>query len=66
VAGGDHTVGHAADGRADRIEAPLVTTPAQDGDDDGKVNEIPLAIVDYLETPAQQLSAGRQTRTPPR
>jgi hypothetical protein len=38
------------DGRADRIAGPPVTTPAQDGDGDGKANEIPLAIVDYLES----------------
>jgi mono/diheme cytochrome c family protein len=37
------------DGRADRIEAPPVSAPGQDGDGDGKANEIPVAIVDYLE-----------------
>ena len=38
------------DGRADRIAGPPVATTTQDGDDDGKANEIPLAIVDYLES----------------
>lgn len=38
------------DGRADRIDAPPVATPGKDGDGDGKTNEIPLAIVDYLES----------------
>jgi len=59
------------DGRADRIDAPPVSSPAQDGDQDGKVNEIPVAIVDYLEsyllnsfppgigTPTQEAVLGR-------
>jgi Di-haem oxidoreductase, putative peroxidase len=38
------------DGRVDRFDAPPVATPAQDGDGDGKANEIPLPIVDYLES----------------
>jgi len=43
-------LGMVLDGRADRVDAPPVSTPAQDGDGDGKVNEIPVAIVDYLES----------------
>ena len=42
--------GMVLDGRADRIAAPPVSGPAQDGDGDGKANEIPLAIVDYFES----------------
>jgi mono/diheme cytochrome c family protein len=41
--------GMVLDGRTDRIDGPPVSTPAQDGDGDGKSNEIPVAIVDYLE-----------------
>ena len=42
--------GMVLDGRLDDIDAPPVSTPAQDGDGDGKTNEIPLAIVDYFES----------------
>jgi hypothetical protein len=42
--------GMVLDGRADRIAAPPVSGPGQDGDGDGKANEIPVAIVDYFET----------------
>ncbi len=42
--------GMVLDGRADDIAAPPVSTPNQDGDGDGKTNEIPLAIVDYFES----------------
>ena len=42
--------GMVLDGRLDNIDAPPVSTPNQDGDGDGKTNEIPLAIVDYFES----------------
>ena len=42
--------GMVLDGRTDRIDAPPVSSPGQDGDGDGKANEIPTAIVDYLES----------------
>ncbi len=42
--------GMVLDGHLDDIDAPPVSTPAQDGDGDGKTNEIPLAIVDYFES----------------
>jgi mono/diheme cytochrome c family protein len=42
--------GMVLDGRVDRFPAPPVASAAQDGDGDGKTNEIPLAIVDYLES----------------
>lgn len=42
--------GMVLDGHADNIAAPPVSTPSQDGDGDGKTNEIPLAIVDYFES----------------
>ncbi len=42
--------GMVLDGRADSIDAPPVSTPNQDGDGDGKTNEIPIAIVDYFES----------------
>jgi mono/diheme cytochrome c family protein len=41
--------GMVLDGRLDRFPAPPVSTATQDGDGDGKVNEIPLAVVDYFE-----------------
>ncbi len=42
--------GMVLDGRADNIDAPPVSTPNQDGDGDGRTNEIPIAIVDYFES----------------
>src|SRR5215471_5733028 len=42
--------GMVLDGHFDRIDAPPVSTVTQDGDGDGKTNEIPVAIVDYLES----------------
>ena len=42
--------GMVLDGRIDRFPAPPVSSAGQDGDGDGKANEIPPAIVDYLES----------------
>jgi hypothetical protein len=36
-------------GTTDRVEGPPVTSPTQDGDGDGHVNEIPTSIVDFME-----------------
>lgn len=36
-------------GSIDAIEAPAVSSPTQDGDGDGVVNEIPTSLVDYVE-----------------
>ncbi len=41
--------GMVLDGSKDNIEAPPVTTAAEDGDNDGVVNEIDPAIVDFME-----------------
>jgi hypothetical protein len=37
------------DGTQDTIEAPPVSSPTEDGDGDGVVNEIDAALLDYLE-----------------
>jgi hypothetical protein len=37
------------DGSLDRVDAPVTMDPAADPDGDGVVNEIPEAVVDYLE-----------------
>jgi hypothetical protein len=36
-------------GRLDHIERPPVSSPTQDSDGDGHVNEIPTSIVDFME-----------------
>ena len=36
-------------GSIDAIDAPPVSSAAQDGDGDGVVNEVPASVVDYLE-----------------
>ena len=41
--------GMVLDGTADRIEAPPVENPSDDGDGDGVANEVPASIVDHLE-----------------
>ncbi len=41
--------GMVLDGTADRIEAPPVESPSDDGDGDGVANEVPASIVDHLE-----------------
>ncbi|MEW6272132.1 MAG: di-heme oxidoredictase family protein [Thermodesulfobacteriota bacterium] len=41
--------GMVLDGALDAIEAPPVAGPADDADDDGVANELPEAVVDYLE-----------------
>jgi hypothetical protein len=41
--------GMALDGAVDRIEAPPVESPWDDGDGDGVANEVPESIVDHLE-----------------
>jgi hypothetical protein len=41
--------GMVLDGRIDDIEAPPVSSPTQDNDEDGHVNEIHPAIVDHME-----------------
>lgn len=41
--------GMVLDGSQDRIEAPPVNSPSEDGDRDGVANEIPTSIVDHLE-----------------
>jgi hypothetical protein len=41
--------GMVLDGALDDIEVPPVTSPTQDGDGDGVVNEIPVSIVDHME-----------------
>jgi Di-haem oxidoreductase, putative peroxidase len=37
------------DGKLDTIKDPPVSSPTEDGDSDGVVNEIPTSIVDFLE-----------------
>lgn len=37
------------DGALDRLEAPPASSPTEDPDHDGVVNEIPTSIVDYME-----------------
>jgi mono/diheme cytochrome c family protein len=37
------------DGSRDKLEPPLATSETDDPDGDGKVNEIPTSLVDYLE-----------------
>ena len=41
--------GMVLDGSKDEIEAPPVSSPTEDGDDDGVTNEIDTAVVDHLE-----------------
>jgi hypothetical protein len=41
--------GMVLNGRLDKIERPPVSSPTQDSDGDGKVNEIPVSIVDFME-----------------
>jgi hypothetical protein len=41
--------GMSLNGRIDSIERPPVNLPTLDGDLDGKVNEIPTSIVDFME-----------------
>jgi len=41
--------GMVLDGRVDTIEAPPAGSPAQDPDGDGRVNELPTALVDHME-----------------
>ncbi|MBX5460558.1 MAG: thiol oxidoreductase-like protein [Steroidobacteraceae bacterium] len=41
--------GMVLDGRLDRIEAPPASFPGQDSDGDGVLNELPQALVDYME-----------------
>src|SRR5215831_12832664 len=41
--------GMVLDGSLDKVDAPVTMDPAADPDGDGVVNEIPEAIVDYLE-----------------
>jgi hypothetical protein len=41
--------GMVLDGRADNIEGPPATSLSDDPDDDGKTNEIPESIVDFME-----------------
>lgn len=42
--------GMVLDGAADTFDPPPVSSPSEDGDDDGTVDEIDPALVDYLET----------------
>jgi mono/diheme cytochrome c family protein len=37
------------DGSLDAVEAPLATSESDDPDADGKVNEVPVSLVDHLE-----------------
>jgi hypothetical protein len=41
--------GMVLDGASDQIEGPPASSPADDPDGDGKVNEIPTSIVDFME-----------------
>jgi hypothetical protein len=41
--------GMVLNGSRDAIESPPVSTTSQDGDGDGKTNEIPVALVDHME-----------------
>jgi len=41
--------GMVLDGSLDKVEAPITDDPTADPDGDGVVNEVPSAIVDYLE-----------------
>lgn len=41
--------GRVFDGSRDPVRAPLARSASQDPDDDGVVNEVPAALVDYLE-----------------
>jgi hypothetical protein len=41
--------GMVLDGSKDLVQGPLTTSPTQDLDNDGHANEIPTALVDYLE-----------------
>jgi hypothetical protein len=41
--------GMVLDGNTDAIEAPPVSSPTQDNDQDGHTNEIPVALVDHME-----------------
>jgi hypothetical protein len=52
AAGGQRIVttsGMVLDGRFDDIEAPPATSPGQDPDGDGVLNEIPASLVDHME-----------------
>ena len=58
--------GMVLNGRRDQIEAPPVTSPTHDVDGDGKVNEIPTSIVDFMEFYLLHYfkpATGRQTST---
>jgi hypothetical protein len=41
--------GMVLDGSKDLVQAPLASNPSQDPDNDGHANEIPTALVDYME-----------------
>jgi hypothetical protein len=41
--------GMTLNGRLDKVERPAVSSPTQDGDGDGHVNELPVSIVDFME-----------------
>jgi hypothetical protein len=41
--------GMVLDGSKDTIEAPPVSSPSEDGDNDGVVNEIDPAVIDFME-----------------
>lgn len=41
--------GMVLDGSKDTIEAPPVSTPNEDGDNDGVINEIDPAVIDFME-----------------
>lgn len=41
--------GMVLDGSLDLVQAPLANSPAMDPDNDGKTDEIPTALVDYVE-----------------
>jgi CxxC motif-containing protein (DUF1111 family) len=41
--------GMVLDGRLDRVEHPPASCPGQDSDGDGVLNELPQALVDYME-----------------
>lgn len=52
AAGGARVVtpsGMVLDGRLDTIEAPAASSPSADPDGDGRVNELPTALVDHME-----------------
>jgi len=41
--------GMVLDGRIDTIEAPPASSPSDDPDGDGRINELPTALVDHME-----------------